>query len=97
MQPMNDFIDLLFSSQKLPSQKLRTFSCGHIIPPENLVCISLSKGCSGVDFNFTFQNRESTQLIDGLGVYLFIYYFMYLFIYYLFIQLVYLFMHILPN
>ncbi|KAL6070053.1 DEAD H (Asp-Glu-Ala-Asp His) box helicase 11, variant 3 [Balamuthia mandrillaris] len=47
--------------------KLHVFSCGHVIPEENLVALILSKGPSDVPFDFTYQSRSSPKLMEELG------------------------------
>jgi hypothetical protein len=34
MQPMSDFVEMLLSTDKVPLEKIRYFSCDHIIPDE---------------------------------------------------------------
>lgn len=50
-------------SHRLSHDKLRFYSCGHIIPKENLTAIALSQGPSGETFDFTFKNRSKPQLV----------------------------------
>lgn len=65
MSPMSDYKDYLFSY--LPPDRLKTFSFGHVVPPENLFAQSISTGPSGVDFDFTFEKRRSETMIAELG------------------------------
>jgi chromosome transmission fidelity protein 1 len=65
MSPMSDYKDYLFSY--LPPDRLKTFSFGHVVPPENLFAQSISTGPSGVDFDFTFEKRKSETMIAELG------------------------------
>ncbi|GBB97934.1 hypothetical protein RclHR1_00310062 [Rhizophagus clarus] len=65
MEPTDDLIEQLFPY--LPSQKLSKFSCGHVIPPENLLTLTLSEGPMGGTLEFTFERRGDTKLIDELG------------------------------
>lgn len=58
-------ISQLFSF--LPSGQIDFFSCGHVIPPENLVGLSLSAGPSQKHFEFTFARRNDVEAIDELG------------------------------
>jgi hypothetical protein len=42
--------------------KIKTLSCGHVIPPSNLLAVPVVKASNGTDFDFTFEgrNKEST-------------------------------------
>ena len=42
--------------------KIQTLSCGHVIPPCNLLAAPIIKASDGVEFDFTFEgrNKEST-------------------------------------
>lgn len=66
MQPMEDYTTHLFPY--LPPDKIRTLSCGHVIPSENLLASPLVKRPSGGDFDFTFSCRNDPSMIDDLGM-----------------------------
>ena len=42
--------------------QITLFSCGHIVPKENILPIVLEKGPTGRVFNFSFQNRDSPEV-----------------------------------
>ncbi|CAI7668065.1 unnamed protein product [Penicillium bialowiezense] len=65
MSPMSDYVDHLFSY--LPSERLGTFSYGHVIPKTNLVAQFLTQGLMGNDFDFTYEARSSEKMITDLG------------------------------
>lgn len=65
MSPMSDYADRLFSY--LPPERLQTFGFGHIIPPSNLLVEIVGQGPSDREFNFTYENRESENMICELG------------------------------
>ncbi|RDW73743.1 hypothetical protein BP5796_07185 [Coleophoma crateriformis] len=65
MSPMSDFTSHLFPY--LPPTKITTLSCGHVIPSANLLAWNLAKGPSGTDFEFTYNRRNDTAMIDDLG------------------------------
>ncbi|KAJ5337082.1 uncharacterized protein N7506_005104 [Penicillium brevicompactum] len=65
MSPMSDYVNHLFSY--LPSERLGTFSYGHVIPKTNLVAQSLTQGLMGNDFDFTYESRSSEKMIIDLG------------------------------
>ena len=57
---MSDFVNQLFSH--LPLEKITSFSCGHIIPEENLQTLVVNKGPDGGDLEFKAdkQNNPAT-------------------------------------
>ncbi|PLB39372.1 DNA helicase [Aspergillus candidus] len=65
MSPMTDYMHHLFSY--VPSDRLGTFSYGHVIPSENLIVHSLAKGVLGTQLDFTYEARNSEKLIMDLG------------------------------
>ncbi|EWC45923.1 hypothetical protein DRE_04930 [Drechslerella stenobrocha 248] len=65
MEPMGDYTNHLFPY--LPAQRLRTVSCGHVIPKENMLAMTVPTGPTGQVFEFTFDKREDTKLILELG------------------------------
>ncbi|CAJ0873106.1 11292_t:CDS:10 [Entrophospora sp. SA101] len=65
MEPVNELIEQLFPY--LPSEKIVKFSCGHIIPPENLLTLTVSEGPMGGIFEFTYEHRQNVKMIDELG------------------------------
>ncbi|EST05055.1 ATP-dependent helicase, C-terminal [Kalmanozyma brasiliensis GHG001] len=65
MEPISDF-----RQQLLPfvaPDRLVTFSCGHVIPPSNLMVSVLSASPKGQPFEFKFDSRDNTELVDELG------------------------------
>jgi chromosome transmission fidelity protein 1 len=65
MSPFPPYFTTLFPS--LPPSQTTTLSCGHVIPSSNLLAWTLSRGPTGKEFNFTFQNRGDTEMIDEVG------------------------------
>ncbi len=62
---MDDYIRHLFPY--VDPTRLKTFSCGHIIPKENLIALPVAKGPGGIDFDFTYDKRNSPAMIEALG------------------------------
>ena len=58
---MTDYMHHLFSY--VPTERLDTFSYGHVIPAENLAAQSLVKGVMGSEFDFTYEARESEKMV----------------------------------
>ncbi|KAK3592699.1 hypothetical protein CHS0354_037835 [Potamilus streckersoni] len=67
MQPADEFRDQLFHAAGVTSSRIQEFSCGHVIPSNQLLPIALSTGPTGIQLDFTFQNRMKSQLLDELG------------------------------
>ena len=65
MSPMGDYIKHLFSY--VPQDRIMTLSCNHVIPSSNLLAWSISQDSQGNEFNFTFQNRNSSAAIHSAG------------------------------
>ncbi|KAL8851070.1 MAG: hypothetical protein Q9221_003966 [Calogaya cf. arnoldii] len=65
MSPMNDYARHLFPY--VAAERLDTWSCGHIVPKNNLFVRSVSRTQDGVDLDFSFTKRNSMPLIKGLG------------------------------
>ena len=52
----------------LESVRLRSLSCGHVIPEENLIAWPVSNAPDGGDLNFTYEKRGSVNTITSLGL-----------------------------
>lgn len=60
MKPYDEVEDQLFHTAR---NRLFHFSCDHVIPDENLVCMSLNRGPTGKLFDFTYQNRKTPETV----------------------------------
>lgn len=67
MRPFAEYTQLLFKPLEVSPDRLITFSCGHVIPNEHVLPVSLGKGVSGSSLNFSFANRCTFKLIDEAG------------------------------
>ncbi|KAJ4992593.1 DNA repair helicase [Stagonosporopsis vannaccii] len=65
MSPMSDYEQHLFPY--LQPGKIQTLSCGHVVPPSNLLAAPITKASSGVEFDFTFEGRNKESTILNLG------------------------------
>lgn len=59
---MADYARHLFSY--VSPDRLDTFSYGHVIPPENLMALTLPSGVGGLNFDFTYDVRESEKMVN---------------------------------
>ena len=62
---MDDYIRHLFPY--LAPERLKTWSCGHIIPKDNLLVWPVAEASNGIELDFTYNKRNSQILIDTLG------------------------------
>lgn len=62
---MDDYIHHLFPY--VDPARISTISCGHVIPPENLLVRTVANGPKNIEFDFTFEKRNLTATIDELG------------------------------
>ncbi|NXG40911.1 DDX11 helicase, partial [Psilopogon haemacephalus] len=67
MQPVSDFREQLLSSAGVDPARVVEFSCGHVIPPENILPIVLCSGPSNQQLEFTYQTRDRPQMMDEIG------------------------------
>lgn len=66
---MDDYVRHLFAY--VSPDRLQKFSCGHIIPEENLIALPVTRGPEGIEFDFTYEKRNSSTMIEALGECLF--------------------------
>ncbi|XP_045425452.1 putative ATP-dependent RNA helicase DDX11-like protein 8 isoform X4 [Lemur catta] len=67
LQPVSDFREQLLACAGAEAERVVEFSCGHVIPPDNILPIVLCSGVSGQPLEFTFQRRELPQMMDEAG------------------------------
>lgn len=63
---ISNVVNQLFPT--LGSQKLSTFSCGHIIPKSNLQALVVGKGPRGSDLQFRYEQRSDQALVSVSAV-----------------------------
>ncbi|NXQ59139.1 DDX11 helicase, partial [Anthoscopus minutus] len=67
MQPVADFREQLLCCAGVDPARIVEFSCGHVIPPENILPIILCSGPSNQQLEFTYQTRDLPQMMDETG------------------------------
>ncbi|KAM8971856.1 ATP-dependent DNA helicase DDX11 [Pelodytes ibericus] len=67
MQPVSDFKEQLLISAGLCQDRIAEFSCGHVIPPENILPIVLCAGPTNQQLEFTYQKRDLPAMMDETG------------------------------
>ena len=55
------------SSENDVNRQLMTFTCGHIIPHDNLLPVALPAGPTGTPFDFTHAARSDVKVMDERG------------------------------
>lgn len=66
LQPIEEMKERLFPG--LPAARMHFFSCGHIIPPKNILPLAVSKGPSGQSLDFSYSSRSSSSMVEELGL-----------------------------
>lgn len=63
---MYEFEYQLFGACGAPRDRIVTFACGHIVSPDHVLPVVLTKGASGKELDFSWSNRSS--LLDEIAV-----------------------------
>uniref|UniRef100_A0A8D2DQ60 DEAD/H-box helicase 11 n=1 Tax=Sciurus vulgaris TaxID=55149 RepID=A0A8D2DQ60_SCIVU len=63
MQPVSDFREQLLACAGVEAERVVEFSCGHVIPPDNILPLIICSGPSNQQLEFTYQKRELPQMI----------------------------------
>lgn len=58
---MGDYKTHLFPY--VPLERIKTLSCGHVIPKENLLAWSVCTGPSQRELKFTFDKRNNPEMV----------------------------------
>lgn len=66
MQPISEFTDLFINSG-ISESRISHFSCGHVIPPENLLAAGIAIGPCGNSLDFTYKSRKLPETVKELG------------------------------
>lgn len=64
MEPKSEYLDLFSAIDK---NKIKVFTCGHVINPENLLLGVVGRGDSGCELRFTFDNRDNSKIFNDLS------------------------------
>ncbi|XP_041591923.1 ATP-dependent DNA helicase DDX11 isoform X4 [Vulpes lagopus] len=67
MQPVSDFREQLLACAGVEAERVVEFSCGHVIPPDNILPLIICSGPSSQQLEFTYQKRELPQMMDETG------------------------------
>ncbi|XP_045151844.1 ATP-dependent DNA helicase DDX11 [Echinops telfairi] len=67
MQPVSDFREQLLACAGVGPERVVEFSCGHVIPPDNILPLVICSGPSNQQLEFTYQKRDLPQMVDETG------------------------------
>ncbi|XP_043238264.1 ATP-dependent DNA helicase DDX11-like [Amphibalanus amphitrite] len=67
MQPVSEFRDQLLVAAGAAPSRVTVFSCGHVVPSDQLLTLSLAAGPSGAELLFNYQNRALPATMSELG------------------------------
>ncbi|XP_039296292.1 ATP-dependent DNA helicase DDX11 [Nilaparvata lugens] len=67
MKPIAEFRDQLFGGAGANKDRILHFSCGHVVSPDRILPIVLTSGPTKQTFDFSYGNRDSTDMLNELG------------------------------
>ncbi|KAM6167608.1 ATP-dependent DNA helicase DDX11 [Erethizon dorsatum] len=67
MQPVSDFREQLLACAGVEAERVVEFSCGHVIPPDNILPLVLCSGPTDQQLEFTYQKRGLPVMMDETG------------------------------
>lgn len=65
LQPIEETRERLFP--RLTPDHFHFFSCSHIVPPESILPVAISRGPSGRSFDFSYSSRSSPEVVSTLS------------------------------
>jgi len=63
MEPISEFKDQLFNFNGDNSDRIVHFSCGHVVPPNNILPWIECSGPTGKQLDFSYQERTSIKMV----------------------------------
>lgn len=63
MEPVSEFEDQLFNFNGNNSNRIVHFSCGHVVPSENILPLIMCAGPTGKQLDFSYQERTTTKMV----------------------------------
>nr|XP_003468022.2 ATP-dependent DNA helicase DDX11-like [Cavia porcellus] len=67
MQPVSDFREQLLTWAGTQSERVVEFSCGRVIPPDNILPLVLCSRPTSQQLEFTFQQRKLPAMLEETG------------------------------
>ncbi|XP_069358195.1 ATP-dependent DNA helicase DDX11 isoform X1 [Maniola hyperantus] len=66
MEPVAEFQALLTNNDP-EVDRVNVVKCEHVVPPNNVLGVCLSKGPSNIQLNFSYEHRASKDLLNEVG------------------------------
>lgn len=63
MEPITEFRGLL-SPNIEKHDEINVVRCDHVVPPDNVLAVCLSKGPSNLTLNFSYESRKNNELVS---------------------------------
>lgn len=63
MEPISEFLRLLTGDSK-PTDDVNIVKCDHVVSPDNVIAICMSKGPTNVGLNFSYERRGTGELVS---------------------------------
>ncbi|KAF9574511.1 DEAD H (Asp-Glu-Ala-Asp His) box helicase 11 [Mortierella alpina] len=60
-------LDVAKTAECATYPRIHRFSCGHVIPKENLMTLVMEKAPTGTSLELNFAHRNQDQVMDGIG------------------------------
>ncbi|XP_050438431.1 ATP-dependent DNA helicase DDX11 [Adelges cooleyi] len=67
MEPISEFKDQLFNTDGNESNRIMHFSCGHVVPSDNILPLVVCAGPTGKQLDFSYQERSTTKMLNEIG------------------------------
>ncbi|XP_010620483.1 uncharacterized protein LOC104860848 [Fukomys damarensis] len=64
---VSDFREQLLACAGVEAERVVEFSCGHVIPPDNILPLVLCGGPTEQQLEFTYQKRELPAMVGAAG------------------------------
>ncbi|KAL4706903.1 hypothetical protein ACJJTC_012362 [Scirpophaga incertulas] len=66
MEPIEEFVNLLTGDPN-NLKSVNVVKCDHVVPPDNIIAVCLSKGPTNATLSFTYEHRMSAELLNEVG------------------------------
>lgn len=68
MEPISEFKDQLFNSNDSNANRIVHFSCGHVVPSDNILPLIICSGPTGKQLDFSYQERSTAKMVELFGL-----------------------------
>lgn len=67
MQPFSEYSDLLFKPLNIEPEKIKLFSCGHVVSKDQLFVGTVTGDSKGRPLELSYKTKDSIDMIDDYG------------------------------